>query len=61
MLVTECQKEHRFNVSVPKILPFHFHAKRTNFRGSVFITMLKFSTTIKTVKQTVNKGLELVY
>jgi len=61
MLVTECYKKHSFDVSVLKILPFHFHAKKKKLQREYIYYKVTIFYYIKTnFKQTVNKGFELV-
>jgi hypothetical protein len=62
MLVTECHKKHSFTVSILKILPFHFHAKKNKLQWEYTYYNVTVFYYIKTnFKQTVNKGLTLVF
>jgi hypothetical protein len=59
--VTECYKKHSFDVSVLKILPFHFHAKKNKLqREYIYCNVTIFYYMKTNFKQTMNKGLELV-
>ena len=61
MLVTECYKKHSFIVSVLKILPMHFHAKKNKLlREYTYYNVTVFYYIKTNFKKTVNKGLTLV-